>query len=149
VNLKIPLRRTFMPDCQALTCCVCISEVFFAHSHVTVGDFHTQTFRWSTFIHYRPLGGRNLSESLLKSILYYRLKYTFHLLLFAAAIFCSLFVNVNSDTRRVISADSVANPKQYSVQIPMLSHHSAVAKDNYVRYRNKNWFSVAIRVVTN
>lgn len=76
--------------------------------------------------------------SLLKSILQYRLKYTFHLLLFIAAIFCSLFVNVNSDTPRVISADSIANRKQYSVKIPMLSHQSAVVKDNYVRYRNKD-----------
>jgi len=97
-----------------------------------------QTFHWSTFIHYRPVGGRKLSEFLLKSILQYRLKHTFHLLLFIAAIFCFLFLNVNSDTRRVISADSVANRKQCSVKIPMLSHHSAVAKDNYVRYRNKN-----------
>jgi hypothetical protein len=149
VNLKIPQRQIFMPDCQTLTCCVYISEVFFANSHVTDWDFHMQTFHWSTFIHYRPLGGRKLSESLLKSVLQYRLKYTFHLLLFIVAIFCSLFVNVNSDTRHVISADSVANRKQHSKNFPMLSYHSAVAKDNYVRYRNKNWFSVAIRVITN
>ena len=39
--------------------------------------------------------------------------------------------------------------KHYSVKIPMLSHQSTVAKDSYVRYRNKNWFSGAIGVVTN
>jgi len=71
-------------------------------------------------------------------MLQYRLKYTFHLLLLIAAIFCALFVNFNSDTCRVISADTVAYRKQYSVKIPMLSHHPAVAKGNYVRYRNKN-----------
>lgn len=100
----------------------------FLHANPSLIRFYTlQMFGWTK--------DKRVS---FKSILRYRLKFTFHLLLFIAAIFCSLFVNVNSDTRPFISAYSVANRKQYGVKIPMLSHQSVVAKDNYVRYRNKN-----------